>query len=145
MLMKQRGWAVAALMLQIAAAPAMASDAPMLLTPSTFVPPSPRLAGLFDLELRLPEGRGLVRLLLDAGVDGKDAAAAARAAAGHLGDGSGGCNVRVALSRPAEGGGFSLQRIVLMTAGGQTIIERRAGSLTVVPGDTAPSKPARLI
>jgi hypothetical protein len=144
MTLRRGSCALIALALQIGATPAMASDAPMLLAPSSSVPPSPRLAGLFDLQLQLPEGRGLARLLLDAGVDEKDAASAARVAAGHLGDGSGGCTVKVALSRAAQGLGFSLQRLVLTTGAGQTIIERRAGSLTVVSGDTAPAKPARL-
>jgi hypothetical protein len=98
--------------------------------------PAPKLAAVFELKLRLPEGRGLARLLLDAGVGREDAAAAARLAAGHLGDGLGGCEAKVAISRPVQGGAGDLQleRLVLMSRSGQVIIERRGGELTVADG-----------
>lgn len=122
------------LALGLLAAPGLAAAdelPPLLHTPSAKVPPQPKLAVLFALDLRLPEGRGLARLLLDAGVDKDDASAAARLAAGHLGDGLGGCRAKVEVSRSLEGDGFRLERVVLLTKAGQTTIERRLGELTI--------------
>jgi hypothetical protein len=92
---------------------------------------------MFELKLRLPEGRGLARLLLQAGVDRDDAAAAARLAAGHLGDDLGGCEAKVTISRSVEGGGLRLERVMLLTEAAQTIIERRQGELMLATTDSA--------
>lgn len=92
----------------------------------------------------MPEGHGLARLLLDAGVDRGDAAAAARLAAGHLGGGRGGCDVQVSISRAAGGAGFTLVRATLMTEAGQTVIERRGTELKIA-SEIAARKLPRLI
>jgi hypothetical protein len=73
----------------------------------------------------------LAALLLQAGVVQDDAAAAARIAAGHLGDGSGGCSAKIEISRPTGGNGFRLQRVELTTDTGRTVIERRQGGLSL--------------
>ena len=91
---------------------------------------APKLAGQFQLKIQLFEGRGLARALLDAGVDQKDAAAAARVAAGHLGAGEGGCSATISIER-SPGGGFSLVRVQISTAARQTVIERRGSELTI--------------
>src|SRR4051794_9723963 len=84
------------------ASPASAEDrASFIPTPMSVSPPAPKLAVLFALKIRLPEGRGLAASLLQAGVEQDDAAAAARIAAGHLGDGSGGCDAKAEISRVA--------------------------------------------
>jgi hypothetical protein len=103
----------------------------LLVTPSAEAPPQPKQAALYAIKLRLPEGRGLAALLLQAGVSQDDASLTARLAAGHLGDGSGGCEAKVELSRPIQGGITSLERVVLTTGGAETVIERRAGALTL--------------
>ncbi len=112
---------------------AHAAGPPVVDAPASPTPPSPKLAGLFDLTFRLPEGRGLARLLLEAGVDSNDAAVAARLAAGHLGDGLGGCDAKVTVSRSLDGVGFKLERVVLASPAGQTIIERRPAGLEIAP------------
>jgi hypothetical protein len=99
--------------------------------PATAQAPAVKLAVQYQLKLHLPEGRGLARLLLDAGVDREDAAAAARLAAGHLGDGHGGCEAQISVSRAPDGEGFRLVRAMLTTGVEQTIIERRGSDLTV--------------
>jgi hypothetical protein len=117
---------------------------PLLHTPSAKAAPQPKLATLFALKLRLPEGRGLARLLLDAGVNRDDAAAAARLAAGHLGDGLGGCDAKVEISRVMQGSGFRLERVELLTQAGQTVIERRQGELMIASQQDA-GKNLRLV
>lgn len=99
--------------------------------PSSAVRPTPELAVQLELKIRLPEGRGLARLLLDSGVTQADAAAAARLAAGHLGDGANGCSARIAVSRLAGSAGFRLERVTLYTDAAQTVIERREGELAI--------------
>ena len=99
--------------------------------PASAAAPAVKLAVQYDLKLRLPQGRGLARLLLDAGVDRDNAASAARLAAGHLGDGSGGCDVQVSITKAAGNGGFKLVRATLMTNAGRTVIERRGAELTI--------------
>jgi hypothetical protein len=106
--------------------------------------PAPRLATVFELKLRLPEGRGLARLLLDAGVASDDAAEAARLAAGHLGDGSGGSSAKVEISRPLDATGLRLERLILSSADGTTIIERRGDTLALT-STAAHAKAAALI
>lgn len=112
--------------------------------PATEAAPAVKLAVEYDLKLRLPASRGLARLLLDAGVDRDDAAAAARLAAGHLGDGSGGCDVQVSIARAAGEGGFKLIRATLMTNAGRTVIERRGAELTIA-SESAATKAPRLV
>jgi len=106
--------------------------------------PAVKLAVQYDLKLRLPQGRGLARLLLDAGVDRDDAAAAARLAAGHLGDGAGGCDVQVSITKAAGTGVFKLVRATLMTAAGRTVIERHGAELTIA-SESATRKFPRLV
>ena len=106
--------------------------------------PAAKLAVQFQLKLRLPEGRGLARLLLDAGVSQDDAAAAARLAAGHLGAGSGGCQAMVSVERNAEGGAASVVRVQLITDTRLTVIERRGTELTIA-SDTPTSSALRFV
>jgi hypothetical protein len=105
---------------------------------------APKLAVQFQLKLRLPEGRGLARVLLDAGVSQDDAAAAARLAAGHLGAGSGGCQAMVSVERNAQGGASSVVRVQLMTDTRLTVIERRGTELTIA-SDTPTSGALRFV
>lgn len=93
--------------------------------------PSLELAVQYELRLRLPEGQGLARSLLDVGVDSNDAALAARLATGHLGAGAGGCDVKISISKTAQASAFRLVRVMLLTWAGQTVIERRGGELTI--------------
>ena len=108
-----------------------AGPLPFLVAPASSAAPAPEQAALYELKLRLAEGRGLARLLLDAGVNRDDAAAAARLAAGNLGSGLGGCTAKVEISRDVEGTAFRLERVTLLTQAGATIIERRQGKLTI--------------
>jgi hypothetical protein len=105
-------------------------------TPMSVAPPAPQLALMFVLKLRLPEGRGLAAQLLQAGVDENDAATSARIAAGHLGDGEGGCNAKIEISRPVGATHFRLERIELTTDDWRTIIERRQGQLSLASATT---------
>lgn len=102
-----------------------------LLGPASPKPLAPALANLFEVKFRLPAGRGLARYLLEIGVDQKDAAEAARLAAGHLGDGAGDCLAKVAISRPLTGAGLTIERVTLVTQSQQTVIDRRDGDLVV--------------
>lgn len=117
------------------------SLAPLIHAPSAKLPSKPKLAVLFALKLRLPEGRGLARLLLDAGVNRDDAASAARLAAGHLGDGEGGCDAKAEVSQAMDGSGFRLERVELQTEAGRTTIERRDGELTIASQQGAGKNP----
>lgn len=103
------------------------------------------LAVQYELKVHLPEGRGLARSLLDVGVDSNDAALAARLAAGHMGAGSGGCEVKVSISRASQGSSFRVVRVLLLTAAGQTVIERRGGDLTIASEAAASLKNPRLV
>jgi hypothetical protein len=89
-----------------------------------------KLAGQFDLKLRLPRGRGLARLLIDAGVAHDDAAAAAKLAAGRLGESENGCFATVSVER-AAGGALNVVRVMLTTDDQRTIIERRGDELAI--------------
>jgi hypothetical protein len=115
--------------------------APLFHAPSAKVPSKPKFAVLVALKLRLPEGRGLARLLLDAGVNRDDAAAAARLAAGHLGDGHGGCDATAEVSEGMDGNGLRLERVELQTQAGRTTIERREGELTIASQQSAGKNP----
>jgi hypothetical protein len=105
--------------------------------------PPVRFAGRFELKLRLPEGRGLARLLIDAGVAQDDAAAAAKLAAGRTGDGTNGCFATVSVERAASGE-LGVVRIMLTTDEQRTIIERRGADLAVASESTIAKYP-RLI
>lgn len=124
--------ALAALTLLATPGVAAAEDlAPLFHAPSAEVSPQPKRAVLLALKLKLSEGHGLARQLLDAGVNQDDAAAAARLAAGRLGDGLGGCDAKVELSQGFDGKGLRLERVELSTSAGRTTIERRQGQLTI--------------
>ena len=128
-----------------AAQPVLAGETAQVLTaPVTAAAPPVRLAVQYELKLNLPQGRGLARVLVDAGVSQDDAAAAARLAAGHLGEDIGGCQAKVSVSRSSDGRGFALERVTLFTNVDQTVIERRRGELTVA-STTANRKYPRLV
>jgi hypothetical protein len=129
----------------VAPATAQAGErARFLHAPAAAKVPAARLAVQYDLRFRLPQGQGLARLLLDAGVDRDDAAAAARLAAGHMGDGLGGCDAEVSIAKAADGSGLRLVRATLMTAAGQTVIERHGADLTIA-SETPARKFPRLV
>ena len=113
-----------------------AETAHFLNAPVTAAAPPVRLAVQYELKLNLPEGRGLARVLVEAGVSQADAAAAARLAAGHLGEDIGGCQAKVSVSRTSDGRGFALERVTLFTNADQTVIERRRGELAVASTTT---------
>jgi hypothetical protein len=139
------GARVAAVIALLAPVTAYAGEtAQFLNAPATAAAPAVKLAVEYELTLHLPEGRGLARLLLDSGVDKNDAAAAARLAAGHMGNGTGGCDVQVFISKAADGGAARLVRAMLMTAAGQTVIERRGADFAIASETTA-SKSPRLV
>jgi hypothetical protein len=123
---------------------ASAADLSVVRIPVVTSPAPTRTAGVFELGLRLPEGRGLARLLLDAGIDRDDAAAAARLGAGHLGDGLGGCSAKVTVSRSLDGRSFRLERVVLQSAAGQAVMERRGGELALLAGQSGTAKFIRI-
>lgn len=125
-------------------AAAAQESAQFILAPATAALAVPKLAVQYQLELRLPEGRGLARVLLDAGVNQDDAAAAARLAAGHLGDGAGGCSARVSVTRSVGDDGYRLVRVMLSSDASQTVIERRGGELTVA-SNAATARYPRLV
>lgn len=102
-----------------------------------------RFAGQFELKLHLPQGRGLARLLIDAGVDKEDAAATAKLAAGRMGDDQNGCFATVSVERAADGV-LKLVRIMVTTDEQRTVIERRGASLAIA-SETAVVKHPRLI
>ncbi|MFL6722409.1 MAG: hypothetical protein ACJ8FT_11500 [Sphingomonas sp.] len=120
-----------------------AEHAVFLNAPAVAASPVPKLAVQFGLKLHLPEGKGLARLLIDAGVNQEDAAEAAKLAAGHLGAGLGGCEATVSIERSA-GGGFSLVRVQLSTDARQAVIERRGNEFTLA-SDTPTSHSLRLV
>jgi hypothetical protein len=102
-----------------------------------------KLAGQFELKLHLPEGRGLARLLIDAGVVQDDAAAAAKLAAGRLDDDKNDCFATVSVER-AAGGELNLVRVMLTTDDRRTIIERRGDELAIA-SESPIAKQPRLI
>lgn len=111
--------------------PALASDdgAPFLHAPASGIE-VPRAAAIYNLKLHLANGGGLVQSLLDTGVTADDAQLAGRLAAGALKDKTG-CAITVSLSRAVDNSGFRLERVLLVTAASQTILERRNGKLTL--------------
>lgn len=118
--------------------------AQFLNAPTTAGRPALKLAVQYELKISLPEGRGLARLLLDAGVNQADAAAVARLAAGRLGEASGGCEAKVSISRTSGGTGFRLERVQIYSQDGQTVIERRRGELAIA-SQAASAKYPRLV
>ena len=136
--------AVAGLAVLLPSAALAEETAHFLNAPAKVGAPTPRLAVQYELKLRLPEGRGLARLLIDAGVDQGDAAEAAKLAAGHLGSGVGGCDVQVSISRNLGSSAFSLVRATLLTAADRTVIEKHGSELTIASETAARAFP-RLI
>lgn len=143
--MQNRSAILLASVLLISAGPSFAAELPVSAAPMTSAAPEPRWAGLFDLKLVLREDQGLARALLDAGVNGRDASAAAQAIAGQPVQRNGACSLTLALSRSTDGTDFGLQRLVLWGSSGQMIIERRHGVLTVVENGATRSRPAPII
>lgn len=115
--------------LALLSSPALAQSgpAPFLRAPASH-PEAPQAAAIFNLKLHLANGRGLVQSLLDTGVTKDDAQLAGRLAAAALNDKSG-CSVTVSLSRGMDRDELRLERVVLVTAARQTILERRNGKL----------------
>ena len=103
--------------------------------------PTPKFAAQFELKLTLPQGQGIARQLIDAGVSQDDAAAAAKLAAGHMGAGAGGCTAKVSIERTSGAKDFSLMRVQLTTASSRTVIERRNGMLTVASDTPTTNSP----
>lgn len=133
-----------ALLLALVAVPGTAAaqeHAVFLNAPAEASLPMPKFAGQFQLKLQLPEGKGLAKALLDAGVNQDDAASAARLAAGHLGAGEGGCYAKISVERSADGN-LNLMRVQLTTAARQTVIERRGSKLTVASDNAISGSPA---
>jgi len=138
-------FALAGLAAILAPAQALAGEPlPLLKAPAAATAPEARFAGEFELKILIPEGRGLAQFLLDAGVDQGDAAAAARLAAGHLGDGAGGCQAKVLITRPIESSSYRIERVTVFTASDHTVIERRGKDLAIA-SQSANSKYPRLI
>ena|SRR5436190_1818573 len=115
----------------VPSAASAAEHAVFLNAPASSAAPSAKFAAQFELQLSLPQGQGIARQLIDAGVNQDDAAAAAKLAAGHMGAGAGGCTAKVSIERNSGVQGFSLMRVQLTTASSQTVIERRDGALSV--------------
>jgi hypothetical protein len=124
--------AVAAIAAALASGTAQAGELPLFLNaPAPSSAPAAKSAVQYELKLHLPQGRGLARLLIDAGVDRDEAASAARLAAGHLGDGAGGCYATISIAGGLNGSGFRLMRMTLLTEASQTVIERRGADLSI--------------
>ena len=138
-----RGLILAAAFCGSLAAAAHAEQAPALPAIVTGASPAPRLATMFELKFRLPQGQVIESLLIDAGIATADAAEAAKLAAGRC-TGLGGCTATVAISRQL-GSGVRVERMVLVTQSGQTVIERRNGRLALNPDAVATTKASALI
>ena len=101
---------------------------------------APKLAGQFQLRLRVADGR-VARALLDAGVRQEDAAAVAKLAAGHLGSGPGGCEALVSIERTPTGD-YSLMRVQLTTDTRRAVIEWRGSELILTSDAPLRTSPA---
>lgn len=104
----------------------------------------PHNAVAYAVKLQLPEGHGLARALIEIGVNQSDAAAAARLAAGRLGERNGGCEARVELVPDVGGSGLTLERAELLTHRSHTVIERRGAELGITSQQAA-TAPPRLV
>lgn len=123
----------------------LAADAPSVSAIAKLgVVSRPHNALAYALKLQLPEGKGLARALIQIGVNQSDAAAAAKLAAGRLGESSGGCEARVELVPAVDGSGLTLERASLVTRLSRTVIERR-GSELAIASEQAANAPPRLI
>ena len=130
---------VLAAVANVTSAAGAVGHATFLNAPALPGPRAAKAAAQFQLNVSLPEGRGLARALLDAGVKQQDASDAARLATGHLGLGAGGCHAKISIERSLEGQGFDLVRVQLTTGERQTVIERRGSALTIASDVAAPS------
>jgi hypothetical protein len=134
--------AIAAIAASLASTSAVAAEhAVFLNAPASMAAPSAKFAAQFELQLSLPQGQGIARQLIDAGVSQDDAAAAAKLAAGHMGAGAGGCTAKVSIEQTSGVKGFSLMRVQLTTASSQTVIERRDGALTIASDTPTTNSP----
>lgn len=104
--------------------------ATFLRAPAKASPPAVSFAVTYELRFQVANEAELPDLLLQAGVNPDDIAAASRLAAGHLGGSAGGF-VKVSVSKTIHDKEFSLQRVTLMTETSQTVMERRKGELTI--------------
>ena len=112
-------------------APALAEDGPPFVTAPAASQPAPvSLAVSYELEFRLTSDMTIAELLLQTGVNPDDATAADKLSAGHDG-GSSGCFVRIAITKPLGATEYRLQRLTLITASIQTVMERRSGALAI--------------
>jgi hypothetical protein len=101
---------------------------PFLRAPAAAAVPAVSLAVDYEIKFRLLPGRDLANLLVDAGVNVDDAAAADRLATGHD---RGGCYVTISLTKGSATDGLRLQRVTLLTETVRTVMERRHGELTI--------------
>lgn len=101
-------------------------------------------AATFEVALQLPDGRWLARQLIELGVSDLDAGEAAKLAVGHLGQDSGGCTAKVVISQPVGGDSLQLDRLTLVTATDQTVLERRNGILSLVDSAQRFSRRSRI-
>jgi hypothetical protein len=118
---------VAALMSAWPAAGAL----PLINAPAPIGAPSITLAVTYEMELQLPEGRGLARQLIDSGIDQNDAAAAAKLGSSYMAQGKGSCSAKVAATRLPGVDTLRLTRVTLYTASKIVVMERRDGKLSV--------------
>lgn len=144
---RARTLSAGALIAGLASLPAWAAgggQSHFLNAPLSHARPSIELAVQSEWSIRLPDGKGIARALIDNGVSQADAAAAAKLAAGHLGQDFGGCTAKVAYSRSSDGSAVRVERIKIYTLTSQTVIERRLGEL-VIASQTATGRSVRLV
>lgn len=123
--------AFAAALAVAAPQPAWADElAQMLHAPADAAPPTVNPAVSYELNFSLEKGSDLPDLLLEAGVNPDDIAAATRLAAGHDG-GRAGCYIKVAISKALREKTFKVQRVTLLTETSKTVMERRKGELMI--------------
>lgn len=103
---------------------------PLVLAPAPQNAPPVVLAVSFEMKLYLRDGKDLADLLLEAGVDKGDTAAAAELALDRIKPGTGSF-VRLSVSRSAENVGLRLQRLTIVDETDQTVVERRQGKLKI--------------
>lgn len=111
--------------------PVLAEEGPPLVrTPAALQPAPVSLAVSYELKFRLTPDMTIAELLLQTGVNAEDATAADKLSAGHDG-GSTGCFVRIAITKPLGATEYRLQRLTLITASSQTVMERRSGAVAI--------------